>query len=122
MPESIEQQLEQLQKNYLGKLALYHHSLEQFYQQLVGSAKKNEPIIINPLEPNQRISLTSLQQVVHKLSGSGGCFGFPEISISAEPLDAYLLAFINSNEQCHIESISEMVEPLFAAIQQALKQ
>ncbi|PCK02917.1 MAG: hypothetical protein COA42_21820 [Alteromonadaceae bacterium] len=112
MPESIEQQLEQLQKNYLAKLELDLQALKRYYQQLADPAVENK----------KTTALISLQQLVHKLSGSGGCFGFPDISTCSEPLDTYLLALINNNEQCQTEGISKLITPLFAAIQQALKK
>ena len=112
MPESIEQQLAQLRAGYLSKLKVHQQALAQYYQALTDPAVQQE----------QDSALVNLQQLVHQLSGSGGCFGFPDISISAEPLDSYLLALINNREKCQQEDGAKLIAPLFAAIQQALEK
>lgn len=76
----------------------------------------------DPGSEKGRDGLDALYNLVHKLSGSGGTFGFPAISDAAQILEEECGALKKAPSADGWQKIEELIEELRGAVNDALKQ
>ncbi len=76
----------------------------------------------DPGSEKGREGLDALYHLVHKLSGSGGTFGFPAISDAAQLIEDECEAMKNAPSADGWQKIEGLIEELRAVVNDALKQ
>jgi len=77
MPTMVNQQLRQLQRQFLDSLPQRAHQLENLWRHLRYFNWSDQ-------------GFRTFQQIVHRLVGTGASYGLPEVSETAQMLDSYL--------------------------------
>ncbi len=76
----------------------------------------------DPGSEKGREGLDALYHLVHKLSGSGGTFGFPAISDAAQLIEDECEALKKAPSEDGWQKIEELIKGLRGAVNDALKQ
>ena len=109
-PKDINEQLEELKRAYVKGLGAKIKEVEA-----AAGAVRTDPLSGPGLE-----ALGALKQLVHKLAGSGGTFGFWEISNAAERAKTACEALLESPSMDRWRSIEGHLEELRNAVNGAL--
>lgn len=83
LPESLRSALDALRKDYLARWPEKHEGLESLLAQLAG-----------PQSPGD--ALKDIRMEFHKLSGSGGSYGMPEITTVGREAELYVISIIDA--------------------------
>lgn len=108
-PKDINERLEELKRAYVNGLGAKIEEVETAAQ-----AAGDDPLSGQGLE-----ALDALKQLVHKLAGSGGTFGFAEISDAAERAETACGAMLETPSMDHWRSIEGHLEELRNAVEDA---
>lgn len=83
LPEPLRSALDELRKDYLARWPEKHEGLESLLAQLSGTRGSGD-------------ALTNLRMEFHKLSGSGGSYGMPEITAAGREAETYVTSIIDA--------------------------
>lgn len=108
-PKDIKERLEELKRAYVNGLGAKIEEVETAAQ-----AAGDDPLSGQGLE-----ALDALKQLVHKLAGSGGTFGFAEISDAAERAETACGAMLETPSMDRWRSIEGHLEELRNAVEDA---
>ncbi len=106
-PKDINERLEELKRAYVNGLGAKIEEVEA-----AARAAGDDPLSGQGLE-----ALGALKQLVHKLAGSGGTFGFPEISDAAEKAETACEAMLETPSMDRWRSIEGHLEELRNAVE-----
>ncbi len=108
-PKDINERLEELKRAYVNGLGAKIEEVEAAAQ-----AAGDDPLSGQGLE-----ALDALKQLVHKLAGSGGTFGFAEISDAAERAETACGAMLETPSMDRWRSIEGHLEEMRNAVEDA---
>lgn len=108
-PKDIDERLEELKRAYVNGLGAKIEEVEA-----AARAAGDDPLSGLGLE-----ALGGLKQLVHKLAGSGGTFGFAEISNAAERAETACGAMLETPSMDRWRSIEGHLEELRNAVDDA---
>ena len=108
-PKDINERLEELKRAYVNGLGAKIEEVEA-----AARAAGDDPLSGQGLE-----ALDALKQLVHKLAGSGGTFGFAEISDAAERAETACDAMVETPSMDRWQSIEGHLEELRNAVEDA---
>ncbi len=108
-PKDINERLEELKRAYVNGLGAKIGEVEA-----AARAAGDDPVSGQGLE-----ALDALKQLVHKLAGSGGTFGFAEISDAAERAETACGAMLETPSMDRWRSIEGHLEELRNAVEDA---
>lgn len=83
MPESLQSALAALRKDYLSRWPEKITRFENLITQLTGTQGPGD-------------ALRDLRMEFHKLAGSGGSYGMPEITTAGREAEAYIISIIDA--------------------------
>ncbi len=106
-PKDINERLQELKRAYVNSLGAKIEEVEAAVQ-----AAGDDPLSGQGLE-----ALDALKQLVHKLAGSGGTFGFAEISDTAERAETACDAMLETPSMDRWRSIEGHLEELRNAVE-----
>ena len=108
-PKDINERLEELKRAYVNGLGAKIEEVETS-----AGAVRTDPLSGQGLE-----ALGALKQLVHKLAGSGGTFGFAEISDAAERAETACEAMLETPSMDFWQSIEGHLDKLRSAVDDA---
>ena len=107
-PKHINERLAELKRAYVNGLGAKIEEVE--------AAARNAQATDDPLSGQGLEALDALKQLVHKLAGSGGTFGFAEISDAAEKAETACDAMLETPSIDRWRSIEGHLEELRSAV------
>lgn len=114
-PKDINERLKELKRAYVNGLGAKIEEVETISRAVeVAGAAGADPLSGQGLE-----ALDALKQLVHKLAGSGGTFGFAEISDAAERAETACGAMLETPSMDRWRSIEGHLEELRNAVEDA---
>ncbi|MAF94558.1 MAG: hypothetical protein CMM60_02215 [Rhodospirillaceae bacterium] len=108
-PKDINERLEKLKRAYVNNLGAMIEEVESS----AGAVR------IDPLSGQRFEALDALIQIAHKLAGSGGIFGFAEISDAAERAETACEAMLETPSMDLWQSIEGHLDKLRSAVNDA---
>ncbi len=109
-PKDINKGLEELKRAYVNGLGAKIEEVE-------AAARAAQAAGDGPLSEQGLEALEALKQLVHKLAGSGGTFGFAEISVAAERAEIACDAMLETPSMDRWRSIEGHLEELRNAVE-----
>ena len=110
-PKHINERLAELKQAYVNGLGAKIEEVEA-----AAEAARNAEATDDPLSEQGLEALDALKQLVHKLAGSGGTFGFAEISDAEEKAETACDAMLETPSIDRWRSIEGHLEELRSAV------
>ncbi len=74
------------------------------------------------LRAGREVDLTHLRQEVHKFRGSGGFYGFKDLSAAAAEAEDHLILVLDGDRPRDDQAIADLVEKVTAKLDAAVRQ